>query len=182
MAHRPGHSVAWKRDHPWTRAARRSPQLRRQLDREGKITPHFAWSEMADTGGTPVPRSLRRNAIRHCWNLERLRHQLALAARHHHQRFSGVSIDGPFRTPAHNRTVGGASESRHLFADASDHFVTQVSRWQRETGLSRAEILAICDRIFKGMGNETSGTLHLDSRPGPIARFVHWVTSTGGQR
>ena len=39
-------------------------------------------------------------------------------------------------------------------------------------------MLAIADRIFAGggVGNETSGTLHLDAR-GWKARFVTWVAA-----
>lgn len=131
---------------------------------------------MADTGGVAVPRSLRRNAIRHCWNLERLRHALIEAARSHGRKFSGIHIDGPYRTIPHNRRIGGAQNSRHTFADASDHFVNQVDRWCRETGLSRGQILNICDRIWAkgGVGNEGSGTFHLDSR-GFRARFTTWT-------
>ena len=55
------------------------------------------------------------------------------------------------------------------------------------TGVSTADTLGggpnvtgggsgrFADRIFKGVGNETSGTLHVDMRPGPIARFVSWT-------
>lgn len=173
-----GHSVAWKRAHPWTAAARHSPQLRRALDAQGLVTPHFSWAEMADTGGTPVPQHLRRNAIRHCWQLERLRHELAEAARKHGRKFNGISIDGPYRTAAHNVAVHGARFSQHLLACATDHFIVQVTRWSRETGLTKGQIVALCQRIFRGVGNENSGTLHLDSRSGPIARFVTWI----GQR
>jgi uncharacterized protein YcbK (DUF882 family) len=168
-------SVAWKRAHPWTRRARRSPTLRHQLDKAGHITPHFSWQEMADTRGVPVPRKLRRNAIRHCWQLERFRHQLDLAARRHRRTFSGITIDGPYRTPEHNREIGGARFSQHMLACATDHFQAQVHRWCRETGLSQAQIVTLAERIFRGVGNETSGTLHLDSRSGPVARFVTWI-------
>lgn len=160
--------------HPWTRAARHSRAARRWLDRHGQITPHFSWAEMADTRGPQVPRHLRPNAIRHAWNLERFRHKLAAHAKRRHRRFSGVSIDGPYRTVEHNLEIGGATDSQHLYADATDHFQGQVTRWGQETGLSRAEILRIAESLFRGVGNENSGTLHLDSRTGPIARFVTW--------
>jgi hypothetical protein len=168
----------WLWNHPWWRAARVSPALRRALDKRGMITPHFSWDEMRGTDGTPVPVNLRPNSVRHAWKLEQLRHALASAARRRGLIFTGISIDGPYRTPAHNRAVGGAANSRHTYGDASDHFVGQVQRWQNETGLSRGQILSLCERIYArgGVGNEGTGTLHLDSR-GYRARFVTWVAS-----
>jgi hypothetical protein len=163
--------------HPWTAVARHSPAARRWLDRHRLITPHFSWAEMADTRGPAVPKNLRKNAIRHAWNLERFRHQLELHAKRRGRRFSGVSIDGPYRTPAHNREIGGAVASQHMQATATDHFQGQVSRWAQETGLTRGQILTLAEKIFRGVGNENSGTLHLDSRKGPIARFVTWQGS-----
>lgn len=153
---------------PWTTKAKASPALRRWCDRHGYITPHFKWSEMACTDGTPVPRRLRGNARRHCFNLERFRHAMGDVS---------VGIDGPFRTRAKNVQVHGASDSRHLYADASDHFVGQVTGWVNRSRFlgDRGDVLRIAERIFPGVGNEGTGTLHLDSRPGTWARFVSWV-------
>lgn len=153
---------------PWTAAARRSPAARRWLDRHGYITPHFTWASYACTDGTPVPARLRRNAIRLHWRLELFRHRIGDVP---------LDVDGPFRTASKNREVGGASQSRHLFADAADFFVAQVDRWVRQskTLRSRADVIRVAERTFKGVGNETSGTLHVDQRPGPVVRFVSWV-------
>jgi hypothetical protein len=157
---------------PWTAAARRSPAARRWLEQHGYVTPHFSWSEMAGSDGTPVPRSLRKNAIRHCWRLELFRHRLGDVT---------VTIDGPYRTAKRNREVGGASASRHVQADATDHYVAQVDRWVRQSPkvASRADVVQLAERTFVTVGNETSGTLHLDSRPGRIGsvRFVTWGRS-----
>ncbi|MEJ7783162.1 MAG: D-Ala-D-Ala carboxypeptidase family metallohydrolase [Solirubrobacteraceae bacterium] len=153
---------------PWTAAARRSPAARRWLDKHGYITPHFTWASYACSDGTPVPKRLRGNARRLHWALERFRHALGDLA---------VNVDGPYRTDAKNREVGGASLSRHVFADAADLFADQVDGWvARSKQLrSRQDVLRIADRIFKGVGNESSGTLHVDMRPGPISRFVSWT-------
>ncbi len=88
-----------------------------------------------------------------------------------------MTVDGPYRTPAKNRAVGGASNSRHTYADAADFFAAQVDRWVRQspTLRSKGDVVRIADRTFKGVGNETSGTLHVDERPGPKVRFVTWV-------
>lgn len=153
---------------PWSATTRRSPATRKWLDDHGYITPNFTWASYADTGGYGVPSSLRSNAIRLHWNLERMRHAMG---------DEPMTVDGPYRTRTHNRAVGGAGDSRHIHADAADFFVAQVDRWVRhsKTMRSRADVIALAERVFKhgGVGNETSGTLHVDAR-GWKARFVTW--------
>jgi hypothetical protein len=154
--------------HPWTKAARTSPAARRWLDKHGYITPHFSWSSYACQDGTPVPAHLKHNAIRFHWRLEILRHRMGDVP---------MSVDGPYRTPARNKAVGGASNSQHMYADAGDFFAAQVDRWvkQSKTLHSRQDVLRLANKTFYngGVGNETSGTLHLDSR-GYKARFITW--------
>jgi hypothetical protein len=161
---------------PWTAAARTSPAARRWLDQHGYITPHFTWPSYACTDGTPVPKSLRGNAVRLHWRLELMRHRLGDVA---------MTVDGPYRTCAKNTQVGGASDSRHVHADAADFFKSQVDRWaehirkRSETlGQARTRVVAIASRTFYngGVGNENSGTLHVDAR-GVRARFVTWIGS-----
>jgi hypothetical protein len=153
---------------PWTGSARRSPALRKELDRRGLITPHFSWASYACTDGTPVPRELRANAIRLHWRLELMRHRLGDVP---------MIVEGPYRTVERNRAVGGAGDSRHIHADGADFFLQQVERWIAQgSANSRDDVLRIAGRTFfdGGVGNETSGTLHVDAR-GFKARFVKWV-------
>lgn len=159
---------------PWLPAARVSPAARRWLDDHGYITPHFTWGSYACTDGTPVPRELRPNAIRLHWRLEILRHRLG---------DQPMTVDGPYRTRKRNREVGGAPESRHVYADGADFFRGQVDRWAegiRRRGESlaaaRGRVLALASRTFYagGVGNENSGTLHVDTR-GHKVRFVTWT-------
>lgn len=153
---------------PWSAEARGSKVLREFLNSRGYCTPNFTWDEVGSNRGDPIPGNLRRNAIRHAWNLERFRHALGDVP---------MSIDGPYRTAAYNREIGGASLSRHIQADASDFFANQIDRWIRHSKKinSKADVLRIANRIFAkgGVGNENSGTLHVDSR-GYRARFVTW--------
>jgi Peptidase M15 len=161
---------------PATRRARRSKTLRRHLDAHGWLTPNFAVSEMADTGTHTLPTAVHAAAVRQCWNLERLARELGKRAPGKRKRVA-ISIDGPYRTEAHNRAIHGAVDSQHVHGDATDHFISQVKRWQREANLSLAEVIAIAARIFTAIGNENSGTLHLDSRPGKpgSVRFTTWI-------
>lgn len=157
---------------PWTHKARSSKHVRRHLDKHGYATPHFSWDELASNNGERIPAALRRNAIRHAWNLERFRHALGDVP---------MSIDGPYRSPAYNRQIGGASDSRHTHADASDFFIEQIGRWiaQSKKLHSKGDVVRIANRIWAkgGVGNETSGTLHVDSR-GYRARFVTWTAAS----
>lgn len=159
-------------DRPWTLRARSSRQFRKYLDSHAYVTPHFSWAEMGSNRGDPVPLALRSNAIRHGWNLERFRHALGDVA---------ISIDGPYRTVEYNREIGGAPESRHTYADASDHFLAQVNEWVAVSKklTSRNDVINIANRVFArgGVGNETSGTLHVDSR-GYKARFITWTAAS----
>ena len=157
---------------PWRARARVSRALRQHLDAQGHVTPHFTWAEFGchDPHKTPVPKELRANTIRLAWLLEKLRHDLGDVA---------MSIDSGYRTVAYNAQVGGAQDSRHTHADAADFFSEQVDRWVKEgTARNRAEVLKIADRIFAngGLGNENSGTLHVDARQFK-ARFVTWMAA-----
>lgn len=163
---------------PWSKAAKRSPALAEWCSQHGYLTPNFTVKDMADTGTHGLPLDVRSNARRHCFDLEVLRHELGKLA----GRPVPITIDGPFRTREHNAAIHGASDSRHVHGDASDHFIAQVARWARAIqrrhepiDSARARVVALCERIFSGVGNENSGTLHLDSRPGPWVRFVTWV-------
>lgn len=143
---------AWKR--PWTRFARRLPGFKRFCWRHGFVSPHYTRQEWASKDGTPVPRHLRKNAQRQAFNLERLRHALG------DKPLGGLSY---YRSPRHNAAVGGASQSRHMSADATDFSVETINRF------GRTRFLNECYRIWKngGVGTYSSGSAHTDSRGYP---------------
>lgn len=171
-AARPPKRVQKLHGKPWKARARASRAVRKHLDAQDQVTPHFTWAEFAcqDAQRTAVPPNLRANTIRLCWLLEKLRHQLGDVA---------ITIDSGYRTPQRNREVGGAPDSRHTHGDAADFFAAQVDRWIAQgIAKDRAAVIAIANRIFAsgGVGNETSGTLHVDAR-GWKARFITWVAA-----
>ena len=150
----------WRR--PWTRKAKYSPGFRLWLHSKGRLSPHFTYEEAKCRDGTHIPRRLRSQARNHAFNLERLRHELG---------DNPVRIISWYRTPAYNRSVGGASKSKHMDAVATDHPV----QWVRQF----PHFDQIADRIFAngGFGAYPGGARHLDSR-GYKARWTSWVRST----
>jgi len=79
---------------------------------------HFAYSEMNDNcgannfnGGKVSATTAKRNTLRMMWQLEAMRHKLG-------DRPMVVSIS--FRSVSCNSAVGGASNSRHMYGQATD--------------------------------------------------------------
>ena len=150
------------RDHwarPWTTKAARSPGFRLLLARHKLLSPHFTYAEAASKDGRPIPRRLRTQARNHAFKLERLRHALGDVA---------IPITSWYRSPQHNRAVGGAAKSKHMDAVATDHPVEFVRR-HKSFDLH-------ADRIFRdgGMGSYPQGARHVDSR-GMRARWTSWT-------
>lgn len=149
----------WRK--PWTvpTDTRKATRFKKLLREHGYLSPHFKIAEARchDPAGTPVPADLLPRAQRHAFNLERLRHELG---------DKPLSILSWYRTPAWNAAQGGASESRHMSADATDFTVQTVNSF----GAGRFD--SACERVFDqgGFGRYPSGSRHVDSR-GQRARW-----------
>ena len=145
----------WRR--PWGDQARASAEFRAWLWEGGRLSPHFARDEARchDPGRSAVPKTLAAASQRHAFNLERLRHRLGDRP---------LRVLSWYRTPAWNAHVGGASQSRHLSADATDLSREEVVRFP---GFDQ-----IADEVFSdgGFGTYPSGARHVDSR-GSRARW-----------
>jgi GH25 family lysozyme M1 (1,4-beta-N-acetylmuramidase) len=151
------HWDKWKR--PWEPAAARSAAFRDLLWKHGLVSPNFSRKEAAchDPSNTAVPTALRANAQRQAFYLERLRHELGDKA---------LPILSWYRTPAWNEHVGGATNSRHMQADASDFTVQTIQSF----GVARFD--AACEKVYAkgGFGRYASGSRHGDAR-GSKARW-----------
>ena len=75
-----------------------------------KLTKNFQLSEFACNDGTPVPEKLVCNVALLANNLQALRDELG----------EPLIINSAYRTPSWNKKVGGAPQSMHLQAKASD--------------------------------------------------------------
>ena len=140
---------------PWRREARNNKDFKRWLLQHGYLSPHFRVAEASGASrhpkGTDVPKALLDNAQRHAFELEVFRHELGDVP---------ISPGSWYRNPTHNSAVGGADQSRHLEADATDWFTGVVNR------VGAAKFDRIANEVFAedGFGVYPSGSRHLDSR------------------
>lgn len=76
-----------------------------------KLTKNFNLSEFDCKDGTAVPKEFHSNVHKLAENLQALRDYLNVP----------IAITGSgYRTPSHNKKVGGAKNSQHLTASAAD--------------------------------------------------------------
>jgi hypothetical protein len=142
----------WRWDHPWSFRARHSPRFKKWIrDHTNRFSPHFTKEEARCKDGTYVPASLAGNASRVAFKLEKLRHKLGDRS---------IPILSWYRSPSHNAAVGGASQSRHMSADAVDI----PSSFVQSVGTSRFDYWA--NRVWwnGGYGQYPSGSRHGDTR------------------
>lgn len=120
-------------------------------------TKHFNWNEFDSRGGWDFGKTgdVRRNVLFMMFKLEAVRY------------FGGnrpLRVNSGFRSEDHNRDVGGASNSQHMYGTAADITLD---------GLSPRQLSALCKRAgFSGV-KAYSGHIHVDSR----AEFDYGSTS-----
>lgn len=127
---------------------------------DAKLTPHFSLREFASRDGVPVPAQYRTNVLALARNLEILRSHLQ----------APIRITSGYRSPDHNRRVGGARQSQHLLAKAAD---MQIE------GYTPAQVYCAIEQLIKtgkmaqgGMGLYPT-FVHYDIR----GRQVRWLGS-----
>jgi len=120
-----------------------------------KLTNNFNLSEFACKDGTPVPSELLDNVTELAKNLQVLRDFIGLP----------IKINSSYRTPSHNKAVGGASKSQHLLAKAADIKVS---------GMKPADLAQIIEGLID-MGKMKQGGL------GIYNTFVHYDTYFDGK-
>ena len=151
------HGKLWK--FPWSADARTGRAFKKVLLEHGYLSPNFTLDEARchDPARTAVPGNLKTNAQRQAFNLEILRHKLG---------DKPIAVLSWYRAPAWNSHVGGASQSRHMQADATDFDVQFVDSF----GSGIFDKAA--DRAYSngGFGTYPSGSRHTDSR-GSRARW-----------
>lgn len=94
----------------------REANLSDKRDPRGKITPHFSWWEFDCSCGCKMPGHVQQNIRVLCDALEASVRKLG-----------PVTITSGYRCESHNKSVGGAQNSRHLTGEAADLTVVNHS-------------------------------------------------------
>lgn len=122
--------------------------LKSQTPEGGQATAHFAFKEFASKGNGWI--RLHRNLVR---GLEAYRRLVG----------GPVYVISGYRDPDHNRRVGGASRSQHLYGSAAD--VRPRVPWKAVRDL----------HVFGGIGISSNGNArHVDVRPGSRSSPTTW--------
>lgn len=124
-----------------------------------KLTKNFSLSEFTchDAAGTPVPTEYLGHVQELADNLQVLRDELGVPVR----------VLCGYRTPAHNKVVGGAQLSQHLVARAGDIVTAQHTPKQLAAVIER---LIKAGRMKQGGLGVYPGFIHYDVR-GTRARW-----------
>lgn len=124
--------------------------LRHWINQAGnKGTRNFNINEFASKDGGGLPKGgMDKNLIT---KLEQLRYNLG---------DKPMIINSGYRTVAHNKRVGGASKSQHIYGKAADIVVRDVKP---------STVYNAADKLFNGLGRYNTFT-HVDTR-GYKARF-----------
>lgn len=137
--------------HPWTAKARKSGAFKRICWVHGYASPNFTEAETRTKDGTRVPEALRVGCQEQAFQLERVRHALGDA--------SMPSLSW-YRHRAYNDLIGGAEDSKHIDAIATDFDTSTV----RRIGTDKFDAAFENHYENDGFGSYASGSRHGDVR------------------
>ena len=149
-----------KWEKPWTvdPNSRKATRFKKALWAHGRLSPNFTRKEASgawrNSLGTDVPESLRTKAQYHAFCLERVRHKVGRS----------ISAYGWYRNPRHNAAVGGASQSQH------------VNAWATDWSNAPADVSRALNEVFVNGGRGYQGHIggvvrHVDN--GPARTWVY---------
>lgn len=126
---------------------------------------HFTWAEVNPHGFRGLTLGLRLKARKHAKKLETLRTQINAERAKHHLKPTGIKILSWWRPEWYNHQIGGAGQSKHIQALATDISEQEIHRLMPWDG-GKAQFDRMCNVLFRsdGFGQYKSGARHVDSR------------------
>jgi uncharacterized protein YcbK (DUF882 family) len=118
-----------------------------------QLTQNFSLQEFACKDGTQVPAELLPNVQKLAAQLQILRDYLG----------ESIHINSGYRSPEHNKKVGGKKASQHLLAKAAD--ITVKSKTPKQLAAIIEKLISEGKLKFGGMG-VYPGFVHVDIRNG----------------
>ena len=85
-------------------------ELKEEKRKMTKLTKNFNLSEFESKYGSKMPDDVLENVKVHAYNLQTIRDFCNAT----------VTINSAYRSPSHNKNIGGASKSQHLTGNATD--------------------------------------------------------------
>ena len=82
-----------------------------------KLTPNFNLNEFQSRDGSPMPENVKQNVIELAKALQVIRDHLG----------QPITITSGYRSPAHNKKVGGAPKSTHVSGKGADFRVRDIT-------------------------------------------------------
>lgn len=95
-----------------------------------KLSKNFNLREFKCSDGSPTPLEVFKNLEKLATNLQVLREKVD----------SPITITSGYRSPAHNKKIGGAEKSQHILGTAADFKVK---------GMRPSEVYAIIENLIK---------------------------------
>jgi len=118
----------------------------------GQLTKNFHADEFKCKDGSGVPIALKANLIKLAVNLQVLRDYLG----------KSITITSGYRSPAHNKKIGGAKFSQHINATAADIKVSGMTPVQVAAAIEK---LITENRMVQGGLGVYKSWIHYDVRP-----------------
>lgn len=118
-----------------------------------KLTTNFQKSEFDSKDGLPMPVSVLENIKTLAKQLQIIRDEIGLP----------ITVSSGYRSPSHNKAVGGASNSQHMKGTAADIVVN---------GMRPSEVAAVIMRLMNQQKIKAGGLkaystwIHYDIRGG----------------
>ena len=127
-------------------------------------SPHLSWAELACKDGTPYPEEWRASrAVVLAEAFEAVRAMIG----------QPIVVGSAYRTPEHNRRVGGAARSQHCQGRALDLYPPKGMTADQLYATVRLLALKRTSPIY-GLGRYPS-FVHIDIRPSASGRVTVWT-------